>query len=183
MSLERLVLTGVASVANLCNEALHGDPRSFSKQDRQNAVQYIHGLKSMLKQEKSGNSVVLPEDFRKLVGYFSNYFINEAVKDRKVFHDLCDRTSLFSLFTGCSGIVSSDESIGKVAMGAGFGCFLLSEFMRFMMGGVVYQKELNVTQDFAQILKPETGDDVWRKAVSKIRYEPRRYLVNGKWYE
>lgn len=183
MSLDRLVLTSVASVANLCNEVLHGDPSSFSKEDRQYAVQYIHGLKDMLVQEKSGKPVVVPENFRELVGYFSNYFVNEAVNKRRTFHNLCNQTSFYSFFAGSAGLLSSDSSVGKVAMGAGFGCLVLSEFLRFMMNGVVSQKEIEVRSEFQHILNPETGDDVWKKAISKIRYDPRHYLVNGKWYE
>ncbi len=183
MSLDRLVLTSVASVANLCNEVLHGDPSSFSKEDRQYAVQYIHGLKDMLVQEKSGKPVVVPEKFRELVGYFSNYFIQNAAKRNSDFHGLCNKISLHSLLAGGSGFIFSNRSAGKVIMGAGFGCFLLSEFFRYVMNGVVSQKEADVRSDFQHILNPETGDDVWKKAISKIRYDPRHYLVNGKWYE
>jgi hypothetical protein len=185
MSLDNLVLAAVSGIANLCDEVLHGeDSAKYTKDARQNAVQYIHFLKDMLKCETAGQRVDVTPRFRELVDYFSNYFVQEKAGARRSFNKFCNMVSLTCLSGGMSGVFFRDSDgmsrAGYFVMGVGFGGFLLSEFFRLVLNGIMRNKENEIVHQFDQI--SNAGDDVWRNAVSRIRYDTRKYLDNHKWY-
>ena len=180
MSLDKLVLDGIAGIANMCHEMLHNKPEKYSKNERWLAVQYIHNLKDLLIAEKTGKPVEITSRFKTLLGYFSNCLIRYEMDANLKLNKICNHVSFGSIAAfGIGSFFNTPVSYALIGSGVSF--FLISETLRHIISHNSNNLVDEANNNFEKIIKSD--DNTWRKAVSRMCYNPKKYLLNYRWYE